>query len=44
MGDMPEILKTSTVILIYKKGDKQKERNYEVISLFNAFYKLYTKF
>jgi len=44
MGDMPEILKTNTVILIYKKGDKRKKGKYTEISLFNARYKLYTKF
>jgi hypothetical protein len=44
MGDIPEELKNITVILIYKKGDKQKNGNYKEISLYNACYKLYIKF
>jgi len=44
MRDMSEILKASTAILIYRKGDRQKEGNHKESSPFNACYKLYTKF
>jgi hypothetical protein len=44
MGDMPEELKNSTVVFIYKKDDKQKKGHYKEISLCNACYKIYINF
>jgi hypothetical protein len=43
MGEMPEELKNSIIIPVYKTGEKQKVESYREISLFNACYKLHTK-
>jgi hypothetical protein len=43
MEEMSEEWRNSTVICIYKKGDKQQVENYRGIILLNACYKLYSK-
>jgi len=40
---MREEWKNSSIIPIYKTGDKQEVENYRRISLLNACYKLYSK-